>query len=107
MATQANTSLSVEEQALVAKAMCHDPTTAERFDVALANREEAFKRRDLHLKAIEMPPTYDDSQRRKKKPARRAKKPKSPTPSTSSVEDDRLVIDDHPSDDSALEDFVA
>ncbi|XP_071319573.1 uncharacterized protein [Trachinotus anak] len=52
VATQAERHLSETERRKVARAMCHDPTTAERFYVALPSRESAYDSRRLRMKAL-------------------------------------------------------
>ncbi|XP_028254363.1 uncharacterized protein LOC114430242 [Parambassis ranga] len=52
--TQASKYLTVEEKEKLAKAMCHDTKTAERFYVALPDKKEASKVRDLRLRAMNM-----------------------------------------------------
>ncbi|KAM7386012.1 hypothetical protein PAMA_008908 [Pampus argenteus] len=52
VATQAERHLSETERRKVARAICHDPTTAERFYVALPTRESAYENRKLRMKAL-------------------------------------------------------
>ncbi|KAE8295950.1 hypothetical protein D5F01_LYC04696 [Larimichthys crocea] len=52
VATQAERHLSETERRKVARAMCHDPTTAEKFYVALPTRELAYENRRLRMKAL-------------------------------------------------------
>ncbi|KAI3357055.1 hypothetical protein L3Q82_015440 [Scortum barcoo] len=114
VATQANRCLTVEERGLVAKAMCHDPKTAEKFYVALA--DEPFKIRKLRLKAMQRSNTAvedneeSDSEEQVLKamnPAGQGQKRKMVSLSSSSSTGDEAEppYDDHESEMSTLEDF--
>ncbi|XP_041667506.1 uncharacterized protein LOC121525531 isoform X2 [Cheilinus undulatus] len=63
VSTQANRYLSEKERRQLAKSMCHDPNTADRFYVALPDKETGHQTRKLRLKALEKasshPPQYD------------------------------------------------
>ncbi|CAL8265512.1 unnamed protein product [Merluccius merluccius] len=54
VSTQANQYLSEKERKQVAKAMCHDASTAERFYVALPDKVTGYETRRLRLKALKM-----------------------------------------------------
>ncbi|CAL8256871.1 unnamed protein product [Merluccius merluccius] len=54
VSTQANQYLSEKERKQVAKAMCHDARTAERFYVALPDKVTGYETRRLRLKALKM-----------------------------------------------------
>ncbi|XP_077385464.1 uncharacterized protein LOC144023655 [Festucalex cinctus] len=51
--THATLYLSEEQRRRVAKSMCHDPATAERFYVALPNETEGFAIREWRLEALQ------------------------------------------------------
>ncbi|KAK5605275.1 hypothetical protein CRENBAI_017077 [Crenichthys baileyi] len=64
VSTQVNKSLSTEERQRVAKAMCHDTNTAERFYVSLPDKVSGYATRKLRMKALKMSAlqsTNDDS----------------------------------------------
>lgn len=50
--SQAKKHLSEKERVDVAKSMCHDPGTAERFYVSLPDKTQSFATRKLRLKAM-------------------------------------------------------
>ncbi|KAM3619424.1 uncharacterized protein V6R79_007896 [Siganus canaliculatus] len=52
VSTQVKTHLSEKERKQVAQAMCHDPLTAERFYVALPDKNMGYETRNLRLKAL-------------------------------------------------------
>lgn len=54
VSTQASQHLSEKERKQVAKSMCHDPVTAERFYVALPDKETSYRTRKLRLKALSL-----------------------------------------------------
>ncbi|XP_034722279.1 uncharacterized protein LOC117941332 [Etheostoma cragini] len=60
VSTQASKHLSEKERKQVAKEMCHDPSTAERFYVALPDKVNGYKTRRLRLKAMESALDEDD-----------------------------------------------
>lgn len=49
--SQAKKHLTEKERAAVAKSMCHDPGTAERFYVSLPDKTQSFATRKLRMKA--------------------------------------------------------
>ncbi|XP_049456923.1 uncharacterized protein LOC125903812, partial [Epinephelus fuscoguttatus] len=65
VSTQANKYLSEKERKQVAKHMCHDPSTAERFYVALPDKVMGYETRKLRMKALQSaaanPPPDDKS----------------------------------------------
>nr|XP_020467387.1 uncharacterized protein LOC109966680 [Monopterus albus] len=54
VSTQASQHLTEKERKQVAKSMCHDPSTAERFYVALPDKETSYRTRKLRMKALRM-----------------------------------------------------
>ncbi|KAM7401468.1 hypothetical protein PAMA_005597 [Pampus argenteus] len=99
VATQAERHLSETERRKVARAMCHDPTTAERFYVALPTRETAYENRKLRMKALMC-------EKRKAKAKRKSKvcdegEASYSLSSESSEDGDEPVYDDEP-DSSSL-----
>ncbi|KAM3619972.1 uncharacterized protein V6R79_016567 [Siganus canaliculatus] len=52
VSTQAKTHLSEKERKQVAQSMCHDPLTAEKFYVALPDKNMGYETRNLRLKAL-------------------------------------------------------
>lgn len=52
LGSQAKNHLTEKERKEVAHAMCHDPTTAEKFYVALPDKEMAYRTRELRMKAL-------------------------------------------------------
>ncbi|KAM3584920.1 uncharacterized protein V6R79_002563 [Siganus canaliculatus] len=52
VSTQAKTHLTEKERKQVAQAMCHDPATAEKFYVALPDKNMGYETRNLRLKAL-------------------------------------------------------
>ncbi|KAI3374518.1 hypothetical protein L3Q82_021009, partial [Scortum barcoo] len=116
VATQANRCLTIKERGLVVKAMCHDPKMAEKFYVALADKDEAFKIRKLRLKAMQHSNTAvednedSDSEEQVLKamnPAGQGQKLKTVSLSSSSSTGDEAEppYDDHESEVSTFEDF--
>lgn len=98
VATQAERHLSETERRKVARAMCHDPGTAERFYVALPTRESAYENRRLRMKALMC-------EKRKAKAKRKSKvcdeEQASYSLSSESSEDgDEPVYDDEPESSS-------
>ncbi|KAM8749867.1 uncharacterized protein AB9X84_014519 [Acanthopagrus schlegelii] len=98
VATQAERHLSETERRKVARAMCHDPSTAERFYVALPTRESAYENRRLRMKALMC-------EKRKAKAKRKSnvcdEKEASYSLSSESSEDgDEPVYDDEPESSS-------
>ncbi|XP_035006407.2 uncharacterized protein LOC118103499 [Hippoglossus stenolepis] len=54
VSTQANNFLSEKERLQVAKAMCHNLDTAERFYVGLPDKETCYKTRERRVKALQL-----------------------------------------------------
>ncbi|CAL8324507.1 unnamed protein product [Lota lota] len=52
VSTQCKKHLSVEDRTLVATSMCHDVATADKFYCPVADLEDAFKSRQLRMKAL-------------------------------------------------------
>ncbi|XP_038550420.1 uncharacterized protein LOC119891063, partial [Micropterus salmoides] len=91
VSTQANQYLSEKERKQVAKAMCHDPSTAERFYVALPDKVTGYETRRLRLKALKMAiakPSEEDE--------KITDTSSDDTPETS-TEDEEPIYDDHES----------
>ena len=92
MGFQATNFLSEKERRQVAKAMCHNPETAERFYVALPDKEASYRTRVLRIKALQLATDQEDQPRQQQD----AEEPVlARTPSTSS-DSDEPILDDEP-----------
>ena len=98
VATQAERHLSETERRKVARAMCHDPSTAERFYVALPTRESAYENRRLRMKALMCEKRKAKAKRKSK--VRDEKEACYSLSSESSEDGDEPVYDDQPESSS-------
>ncbi|KAI3364703.1 hypothetical protein L3Q82_011491, partial [Scortum barcoo] len=105
VSTQAKHHLTDKERNQVAHAMCHDPITAEKFYVALPDKQMGYQTRKLRMKALkdaaatssqdtEDPEDADDI-------SFSVDEPPDDTPETSSDEDEP-ILDDAPDSSSSF-----
>ncbi|KAK7933139.1 hypothetical protein WMY93_004035 [Mugilogobius chulae] len=95
VATQANNQLSEGDRKKVAKAMCHNSATAERFYVALPDKEAFFASRDLRPRALKKDVQLESEEEEKAVE----------TDSSSSEEEEEPVYADTPKSDSVSSSF--
>ncbi|XP_035033823.2 uncharacterized protein LOC118121794 [Hippoglossus stenolepis] len=99
VSTQANDYLSEKERRQVAKAMCHDPDTAERFYVALPDKEACYRTRVLRMKALQLATENPSKEDQPSDNAEEALLAGSPDTSSDS---DEPTYDDEPDTSSSL-----
>nr|XP_046238930.1 uncharacterized protein LOC124055955 [Scatophagus argus] len=95
VSTQANQHLSEKERKTVAKFMCHDPHTAERFYVSLPDKETSYKTRQLRLRALQSAVAEPEENTTDDEPV-------FSDTSETSTDDEQPVYDDQPNSTSGM-----
>ncbi|XP_045921449.1 uncharacterized protein LOC123980901 isoform X1 [Micropterus dolomieu] len=99
VSTQANQYLSEKERKQVAKAMCHNPSTAERFYVALPEKVTAYETRWPRPKALKMTIVNTSEEDENNTDKSLEDTPKA------STEDEEPIYDDHESSSLSSEEL--